>query len=128
LELTTRLLADAVVLMHLVFIIFVVTGAWFARTVHWLPWCHIPAVAWGAYVELTGTVCPLTPLENALRDLAGETTYSVSFVEKYLLPIIYPTDLTRELQLTLGVGVILLNVVGYAWLLYSRRLNSKRPL
>lgn len=123
-ELTSRLLADAVVLIHLAFIIFVVTGAWFSRIVHWLPCCHIPTVIWGAYVELTGTVCPLTPLENTLRNLAGDTTYSVSFVEKYLLPIIYPADLTREVQLSLGVGVILLNVVGYAWLLYSRRFNS----
>lgn len=126
-EFTTRLLADAVVLIHLVFIVFVVTGAGFSRVIHWLPWYHIPAVIWAVYVELTGGICPLTPLENTLREIAGQTTYSTSFIQTYLLPIIYPVDLTREIQRSLGFAVIIVNVVGYASLLYSRYSRSQRP-
>ncbi len=107
-----RLLADAVLLLHLTFIVFVVTGGLFLLRWPRLPWLHVPAVAWGVSIELSGCICPLTPLENRLRQLGGEAGYAGGFVEHYLLPIIYPVGLTRELQI--GLGVATLNLIAYA--------------
>lgn len=113
-------LADAVVLVHLLFIAFVVAGA--ALLWRWprLVWLHLPAAAWGAFVEFSGAICPLTPLENRLRALAGEAGYAQGFVEHYLLAL-YPQALTREVQLALGGAVLLLNLLLYALWLRSRR-------
>ena len=115
------LLADAVAALHLLFIIFVVAGA--ALLWRWprLAWLHLPAALWGAFVEFSGTICPLTPLENRLREMAGAQGYGGGFVEHYLLPLIYPQALTREVQILLGVAVVAVNV-----LLYSRWLRSRR--
>lgn len=107
-------LADAVLLLHLAFILFVVCGAFAVRRLPWLAWLHLPALGWGAFIELSGGICPLTPLENRLRAQAGEAGYEGSFVGHYLVPLIYPEGLTRELQVMLGIGVIALNVVVYA--------------
>jgi hypothetical protein len=114
-------LADAVLVLHLLFIAFVVAGA--ALLWRWprLAWLHLPAALWGAYAELSGTICPLTPLENRLRALAGEAGYAQGFVEHYLLALIYPAALTREVQLALGGAVLLLNLLLYALWLRSRR-------
>jgi hypothetical protein len=114
-------LADAVLVLHLLFIAFVVAGA--ALLWRWprLAWLHLPAALWGAYAELSGTICPLTPLENRLRALAGEAGYAQGFVEHYLLALIYPAALTREAQLALGGAVLLLNLLLYALWLRSRR-------
>jgi hypothetical protein len=120
------LLADLTVLLHLAFVVFVVAGV---LCVAWRPgcaWLHLPALAWGAGVELTGSVCPLTPLENGLRAAAGETGYSGGFVEHYLLPILYPAGLTRQTQAVLGVVVLALNALAYGWLL-ARRRRTGRP-
>jgi hypothetical protein len=118
---TASLLADAVVALHLAFIVFVVAGA--ALLWRWpvLVWMHAPAALWAAFVELSGTVCPLTPLENRLRALAGEQGYRDGFVEHYLLPILYPQALTREMQWALGAAVLLINGVLYALWLRRRR-------
>jgi hypothetical protein len=109
-----RLLADAVLLLHLAFIVFVVTGGLFLLRWPLLPWLHVPAVAWGVSIELSGCICPLTPLENWLRRFGGEAGYAGGFVEHYLLPIIYPVGLTREVQIVLGLGVATLNLIAYA--------------
>jgi uncharacterized protein DUF2784 len=109
-----RIAGDAVVVVHLAFIAFVVGGG--ALLFAWprIAWLHLPAVAWGVYAELTSTICPLTPLENALRMRAGQSGYAGGFVEHYLVPIIYPAGLTPRVQTFIGVFVIAVNLVFYA--------------
>lgn len=121
---TYRLLADAVLLIHLGFILFVVLGGFLLRRFPRLVWLHLPAVLWGAYAEISGTICPLTPLENRLRELGGLAGYPGGFVEHYLWPLIYPAALTREMQIAIGLGVVLINLVAYAW--WLRRRRSRR--
>ena len=108
-----HLLADATVIVHLLFVAFVIFGgvlvAWRPR----LAWVHLPAVAWGAWVEFAGWICPLTPLENWLREQAGEAVSTSSFVDRYVLPTLYPPSLTREVQLVLGAFVVVLNAIVY---------------
>jgi hypothetical protein len=118
-------LADAVVLVHGLFIVFVVAGA--ALLWRWprLVWLHLPAVLWGAYAEFSGAICPLTPLENRLRALAGEAGYAQGFVEHYLLPLIYPQALTHEVQLVLGIAVVAVNALLYALWLRPRRRRER---
>ena len=108
-----RVLADLVVFAHLAFIVFVLLGG--LLTLRWrsLPWVHVPAAAWGAAVEFFGWFCPLTPLENSLRRAGGSAGYSDGFVERYLVPIIYPEELTREVQYLLGFTVVALNCAAY---------------
>lgn len=106
--------ADLVVLLHFAFILFVVLGGFFALKWRRLGWLHVPAAIWGALIEFTGWVCPLTPLENLLRQASGKPGYPSGFTEHYILPLIYPVDLTRELQLFLGLGVVILNVAVYS--------------
>jgi len=115
------LLAGAVVLLHLGFVIFAVTGA--ALAVRWprVLWLHVPAAAWAAYVELTGGICPLTPLENSLRKSAGLSAYSGDFVARYVFPLLYPEGLTREAQTAAGIAVLGINVVLYGWVAHRRR-------
>lgn len=120
-----RVLADLVLLIHLSFILFVVLGGLLALRWRWMPWAHVPAAAWGAAIELFAWLCPLTPLENWLRQASGSAGYSGSFVERYLIPVVYPAALTREIQILLGAGVLALNVAVYyvVW----RRLHRRRP-
>jgi Protein of Unknown function (DUF2784) len=116
-----RWLADATVALHLAFILFVVFGGFLAwRKAAWA-WVHLPAVAWVAIIEFTGAICPLTPLENALRERAGDAGYSGGFIDHYLLPIVYPAGLTPQFQVVLGIAVVVLNVVVYWWLWRRRR-------
>jgi hypothetical protein len=118
-----RALADVVLLLHLGFILFVVFGALLvARRRRWLP-LHLAAAGWGVAVEAAGADCPLTWLEVRLRLLAGQAAYGEGFVEHYLLPLIYPAGLTREVQLTLGLGVLLINAILYVWI-WRRRARS----
>ena len=120
-----RLAADCVLMLHLAFILFAVLGATMAVWWRWVPLVHLPAAAWGFFVELTGRDCPLTYLENYLRIKAGLSGYTESFVEHYLLAIIYPAGLTREIQFALAGGVIFVNIAIYGWLIVSKRvLNS----
>jgi hypothetical protein len=109
-----RLLADATVAFHFAFIAFVVLGGLFVLRKRWIAWLHLPAVAWVVYLELAGAICPLTPLENALRARAGEAGYEGGFIEHYLMAIIYPAGLTPQVQVVLGVAVLALNAVVYA--------------
>jgi hypothetical protein len=119
-----RLAADGVLLLHLLFILFVLLGGLLVLHRRWLAWLHLPAAVWGAVVELCRLQCPLTPLENSLRLAAGEAGYSGGFVEHYLLPIIYPAGLTPATQLWLGAGVLLLNASIYGFVL--SRIGSRR--
>jgi hypothetical protein len=118
------LLADMVIMLHLAFIAFVIFGGLLAiRNVKWA-WLHVPAVIWAGLIELMGWICPLTPLENWLWFRAGARTYQDSFTAHYIIPIIYPTGLTRSLQIILGAAVVLLNLVIYSLVLYKRRRRS----
>lgn len=108
--------ADLVLLLHLAFVLFVVAGGLIVLKWPRLAWLHLPAVAWGAVVEFTGWICPLTPLENLLRTLAGASTYDADFIQHYILPLLYPAELTRDIQLILGMIVISVNVTVYGWL------------
>ncbi len=118
-----RLAAEAVLLLHLAFIVFALLGAAFAARRRWLVLVHLPAAAWGFFVELTGRICPLTYAENFLRIRAGQSGYTESFIEHYLLAVIYPAGLTREVQFVLAGVVVVINVAIYAWLFYPRRAS-----
>jgi hypothetical protein len=107
------ILADLIVLIHFGFIVFVIFGALLALRWRWIPWLHLPAALWGALVEFAGWICPLTPLENALRRAVGDATYAGDFVERYVVPLVYPAALTRELQIGLGLLVCLVNALVY---------------
>ena len=118
-------LADAVLLVHLGFILFVVAGGFLVLRWPGIAWIQLPAALWGVVIEWVGWICPLTPLENWLRARGGGVRYEGSFVEHYLLHVIYPTGLTRGMQIMLGVGVLALNVLAYA-LLFARATASRR--
>ena len=118
-------LADLVVIAHGLFILFVVAGGLLVLRWPRVAWLHLPAAAWGVLIEWAGWICPLTPLENALRHTAGEAGYSGGFVERYLLPLIYPAGLTPAVQLWLGLAVLGINVAVYA-LVWSRRRRRHR--
>ncbi len=122
---TWRLLADAVLVLHFAFIAFVVLGG--IAVLRWprLAWLHLPAVAWAAWISFIGGICPLTPLENRLRVLGGESGYSDGFIHHYLTSLIYPAGLTHAIQVGLGVFVVGVNVVVYLRL--WRRWHGKRP-
>lgn len=114
-------LATLVVLGHFAFILFVMFGGLLALRWHRAPWVHIPCFVWGGYIEVSGGICPLTPLENRLRRAAGGSEYVGSFIEHYILPVMYPPGLSRAVQLTLAVGLVLLNVAIYTWVVRRRR-------
>ncbi|HCJ29286.1 MAG TPA: DUF2784 domain-containing protein, partial [Pseudomonas sp.] len=111
-----RLAADAVLIVHLGFIVFVLLGGLLVACKRGLLLLHLPAVAWGIFVELTGRLCPLTHWENQLRYMAGDAGYETSFVEQYLLPLIYPTWLSVPVQYLLAAVVVLANLLVYGWL------------
>ncbi|PLX72872.1 MAG: DUF2784 domain-containing protein [Desulfuromonas sp.] len=121
---SSRLAADLIVLLHFSYILFVVFGGLLVLRWPKLAWLHLPAVVWGAVVELAGFICPLTPLENDFRAAAGEQDYNGGFIEQYLFPIIYPSGLTRDIQVMLGLGVIAINVVIYLLLIRRRRART----
>ncbi len=119
-----RTLADAVLVVHAAFVAWVVLGG---LAVAWRPalaWLHLPAAAWGAAISFGGWVCPLTPLENALRRAAGEAGHEGGFVEHHLLSLLYPDGLTRGVQVALGAGVIAVNALAYA--VVVRRVRGAR--
>ena len=121
-----RLLADAVLIIHLGFIAFVVLGGLLVLRWPRLAWLHLPTVAWGAWIEFTGSICPLTPLEIGLRARGGETAYRGGFIEHYVTALIYPEGLNRNQQVALGVFVLVLNAAVYGWLLWRRRKSQTR--
>lgn len=120
-----RVAADAVLVMHLLFILFVLFGGLLIPRWRWLAWAHVPAVAWGMTVEFFSLYCPLTPLENSLRRAAGDSGYSGGFIEHYLVALIYPAGLTPRIQLLLGSVVLALNLLVYLWLI-RRWLRRRR--
>lgn len=109
-----RLLANAVVTFHALFILFVLFGGFLAWRWRRMAVVHIPCAVWGMLIEFRGWICPLTPLENSLRAKAGQQGYSGGFVEHYLLPALYPSGLTPRVQAVLGTAVLLINVFAYA--------------
>jgi hypothetical protein len=119
------LLADLLLLAHGAFVLFVVAGGLLVLRWPGVAWLHLPAALWGAGIEFTGRICPLTPLENAWRRAAGETSYQGGFIEHYVTAALYPSGLTRTIQLALGVLVVTLNGWVY-WTLWRRRRASAR--
>lgn len=119
-----NVLADVLVILHLLFIIFVLFGALLVLKWVQIRWVHVPCLVWGVLVELTGWYCPLTPLENHFRELAGLEMYSGDFVMEYLMPVIYPPELTRTLQILFGLLVVLINSGVYGYLIFRRRIKN----
>ncbi|MBM3907337.1 MAG: DUF2784 domain-containing protein [Gemmatimonadetes bacterium] len=113
---TYLLIADVLVLLHLAFVAFVVLGALLVLRWPRLAWVHIPCAAWGALIEFTGWVCPLTPLEVHFRRLGGDVGYAGDFIAQYVLPVLYPAQLTRPTQWALGALVVAGNVTAYLYL------------
>jgi len=120
-----RIAADAVLVLHLAFVLFALLGGFLALRAPGFAWLHLPALAWAAFVEFTGRVCPLTPLEVALRRAAGDSGYAGGFVEHYIVALLYPEALTRDVQMVLGAALVVLNVVIYgAVILRARRARA----
>ena len=124
-QLAYPVLADLVVLLHVVFVVFAVLGGFLA--VRWprLIWIHLPAVIWAAIVEFCGWICPLTPLENWLRRKGGESGYASDFIAHYIFPVLYPENLTQEIQIALGVFVVLINLAIYIWILRNKKATFR---
>lgn len=120
-----RIAADALVLLHLVFILFVLLGGLLLLRWPRLLCLHLPAVAWGIVVECLHLGCPLTPWENHLRRMAGQAGYEDGFIEHYLIPLIYPAGLTPQIQLWLGSIVLLVNLSVYACLIWRRHSKGR---
>jgi Protein of Unknown function (DUF2784) len=110
------LLAYLALIVHLAFVVFVLCGGLLVLRWRGIAWLHLPAVVWGAFVEFSSRICPLTPLENWLRTQGGDVGNEYDFTARILLPVLYPEDLTRDLQLLLGTGVVVLNIAVYWWL------------
>ena len=119
-----RWLADAILVLHLAFVVFVVLGGLLVLRWPRLAWLHVPVALYGATIEFLGFICPLTPLENSLRRAGGEAGYEGGFIEHYITAALYPEGLTREIQLILGVGVVVLNA-GIYTVLVRRRMRGR---
>jgi hypothetical protein len=115
--------ADAVMAFHFLFIAFALLGSLLVLWQRWILWLHLPALAWGVWIEASGRLCPLTPLENHCRDLAGPTTYGEGFITHYLGPIIYPAGLTRGTQFMMMGVLVAVNLVCYALVIRQWRLR-----
>lgn len=120
-----NILANVIVVAHFLFIIFVVCGG--LLVIRWpkIAFLHLPATVWGAVVEFSGWICPLTPLENHFRSLAGNDLYEGDFIVRYLIPIIYPDNLTINIQIFLGILVIVVNVIFYSIAILKYRRAAK---
>ena len=111
-----RIVADLIVVMHLAFVLFAVLGGVLVLRWKRCVWIHVPAVVWAVLIEFAGWVCPLTPLENWFRERGGVIGYRSSFIEHYVFPVLYPTVLTRSLQIVLGLFVLGINLGIYGWI------------
>ena len=118
--------ANLILIVHFIFILFVVLGGLLFFVSNKIVFIHIPALIWGIYIELTSSICPLTHLENWLLHKANLTTYSEGFIQNYLVPIIYPADLTKELQIFLGIGLIVVNIVIYVFIINEMKKKYKK--
>jgi hypothetical protein len=119
------LAADVILVLHLAFVVFVVSGG--LLSIRWprAAWIHVPAALWGVAVEVFGWYCPLTPLETVLRERAGGAAYEGDFIARYVLPVLYPDGLTRTAQIVLGVLALLLNLGVYTYAWHRRRSRLK---
>lgn len=117
-----RLAADLVVLLHLSFVLFVLLGGLFVLKWPRVMWLHLPAAAWGAFIEFSGWICPLTPLENWLRQQGGKAGYPGDFLSQYLADILYPEALTPQIQIILGAIVVAVNLGIYGWWWRTNRI------
>ena len=115
-----RLLSDVVVLLHLIFVLFAVLGGIFVIRWRRILWLHLPAVAWAAWIEFSGGICPLTYLENWLLAKSGLGGYHGDFIANYIMPVVYPPHLTRKIQITLAAAVIIINILIYGYVLLKR--------
>jgi len=122
-----RALADLVLVVHLAFVLFVVLGGLLVLRWPRLAWLHVPAAVWGVLIEYTGWICPLTPLENSLRERGGGAGYSGGFIEHYIQPVLYPAGLTRGTQIVLGSLALLVNLTAYG-VVIARRSRAGREL
>jgi len=119
-----QLAADFILLLHFVFIVFAVSGGVLVFKWRWLGYLHVPAALWAGLIVMVGWICPLTPVENMLRKAGGGEVYSVSFIEHYLMPIIYPSGLSREMFIAMGAAVIIVNLILYSILFVKRKNRS----
>ena len=122
-----RIMADGVLVIHLLFIVFAVAGAFSALRWRRLIWVHLPCALWAMAIEWGGWICPLTPLEVYFRRCAGQAGYTGGFIQHNLLPIIYPQGLTREIQIVLGLGVLVVNLIAYALVVHKFQSGRRRP-
>lgn len=120
-----RFLSDLLLLLHLGFVLFVIAGGLLLLKWPRIAWVHLPAAVWGAVVEFTGWICPLTPLESQLRALAGESATEADFIGRYLPPLLYPETLTREIQILLGLLVLAVNLALYCWMFF--KASGEKP-
>ena len=114
-----KITADLIVIFHFAFILFVIFGGILVMRWRWIIWLHLPCAVWGILIEFAGWICPLTPFENSLRISAGSSGYSGGFIEHYIPPVIYPSVLTRELQLIFGSLVIFINFLVYYFIIFK---------
>jgi len=119
-------LADLIVVLHSLFVLFVMLGGFLVLWKSSVAWCHIPAVFWAASIEFFGWICPLTPLENMLREKGGTAGYDTGFVEHYIVPILYPASLTRQVQINFGIIVLSINIGLYFFVLHSLRKTERK--
>ena len=117
--------ANLILLVHFIFIIFVVLGGLLFFASSKIIFIHIPALVWGIYIELTSSICPLTYLENWFLHKVNLTTYPEGFIQNYLVPIVYPVNLTKDLQIFLGIGLIVINIIIYAFIFSILKKNFK---
>ena len=120
-----ELAADLTLIVHFAFILFVVFGALLFFVTTKIIFIHFPALIWGSYIELTNSICPLTYLENWFLHKANLTIYSEGFIQNYLMPIVYPASLTKDLQIYLGIALIVINIVFYAFIFNKLKKNFK---
>jgi hypothetical protein len=119
-----RLSADAIIVIHVGFVLFVLFGGLLAFRWPWIPWLHVPAAVWGAAVEYADWICPLTPIENYLRERAGLAAYPGDFMEHVVLPLLYPARLTRGIQILLGSLALAVNGLVYWHLIRTRGIHA----
>ena len=120
------ILANIILMVHFAFILFVVFGGLLVFYKKWMPLLHIPAIFWAVLIEFFGWACPLTPMENHFRVLAGQSGYNQGFIQHYLLKVIYPDGLTQQVQVLLGLGVLILNLLVYAVFLKKDYLDHEK--
>ena len=117
--------ANLTLIVHFAFILFVVFGSLLFFVAKKIIFIHIPALIWGSYIELTNSICPLTYLENWFLHKANLTAYSEGFIQNYLMPIVYPTNLTKDLQIYLGIGLIIINMIIYGFIISKLKKSFK---